>query len=188
MIAGPSYFQPMWTDVGWWAHAGAIKGAWMALKVGDAAPDFTLTAATGESQSEVALSSMRGKNVVLAFYPLDFTPVCQNELGALQEDIEKFKKANTELVGICTDSVFTHMAFQKHLGGLEFPLATDRWPYAEVATAYGVFPATRHPVPYINDRAVFIIDKDGKIAWSKIYELREQPDNEEILAELKKLS
>jgi peroxiredoxin len=80
------------------------------------------------------------------------------------------------------------MAFQKHLGGLNFPLATDRWPYAEVAAAYGVFPPTKHPIPFINDRAIFIVDKHGKIAWSKIYELREQPENEEILAELKKLS
>jgi peroxiredoxin (alkyl hydroperoxide reductase subunit C) len=150
----------------------------MALKVGDPAPDFKLTCATGESQGEFELSAHRGKNVLLAFYPLDFTPVCQSELGSFQADLAKFTSANTEVVGICTDSVFAHMAFQKHLGG----------PYAEVATAYGVFPPTRHPIPFINDRAIFIVDKAGKIAWSKIYELREQPDNGEILAELKKLS
>jgi peroxiredoxin len=56
-----------------------------------------------------------------------------------------------------------------------------------VATAYGVFPPTKHPIPFINDRAIFIVDKAGNIAWSKIYELREQTDNGEILAELKKL-
>jgi peroxiredoxin len=160
----------------------------MTLKVGDPAPDFKLTSATGEAQGEVELSSLRGKNVVLAFYPLDFTPVCQSELGAFQADLAKFRDANTEVVGICTDSVFAHMAFQKHLGGLQFPLATDRWPYAQVATSYGVFPPTKHPVPFINDRAIFIVDRAGKIAWSKIYELREQPDNEEILTELKKLN
>jgi len=160
----------------------------MALNIGDPAPDFKLTCATGESQSEFELSAHRGKNVVLAFYPLDFTPVCQSELGSFQADLGKFTAANAEVVGICTDSVFAHMAFQKHLGGLKYPLATDRWPYAQVATAYGVFPPTKHPIPFINDRAVFIVDKNGKIAWSKIYELREQPDNREILAELKKLS
>jgi peroxiredoxin len=160
----------------------------MALKLGDPAPDFKLTCATGESQGEFELSAHRGKNVVLAFYPLDFTPVCQSELGSFQADLDKFTSANTEVVGICTDSVFAHIAFQKHLGGLKFSLATDRWPYAEVATAYGVFPPTKHPIPFINDRAIFIVDKGGKIAWSKIYELREQPDNGEILAELKKLS
>ena len=160
----------------------------MGLKVGEQAPDFKLTSATGELQGEVELAAYRGKNVVLAFYPLDFTPVCQSELGAFQTDLAKFADANTEVVGICTDSVFAHIAFQKHLGGLKFPLATDRWPYAEVATAYGVFPPTKHPIPFINDRAIFIVDKNGNIAWSKIYELREQPDNAEILAELKKFS
>ena len=110
----------------------------MALKVGDAAPNFKLTCATGELQGEFELSAQRGKNVVLAFYPLDFTPVCQSELGSFQADLEKFTNANTEVLGICTDSVFAHIAFQKHLGGLKFPLATDRWPYAEVGTAYGV--------------------------------------------------
>ena len=82
---------------------------------------------------------------MLAFYPLDFTPVCQSELGSFQADLDKFTGANTEVLGICTDSVFAHIAFQKHLGGLKFPLATDRWPYAEVATAYGVFPPPSIP-------------------------------------------
>ena len=160
----------------------------MKLTIWDPAPDFKLACATGELQGEFQLSAHRGKNVVLAFYPLDFTPVCQSELASFQTDLAKFAQTNAEIVGICTDSVFAHIAFQKHLGGLTFALATDRWPYAEVATAYGVFPPTKHPIPFINDRAVFIVDKGGKIAWSKIYELREQPDNGEILAELKKLS
>jgi len=91
-------------------------------------------------------------------------------------------------VGVCTDTVFCHIAFQKSLGGLRFPLATDRWPYAGTAAAYGIFPPTKHQVPFINDRAVFIVDKDGKIAWIKLYELKEQPDIGEILAALKKLT
>ena len=91
-------------------------------------------------------------------------------------------------MGVCTDTVFCHIAFQKSLGGLRFPLATDRWPYAGTAAAYGIFPPTKHQVPFINDRAVFIVDKDGKIAWIKLYELKEQPDIGEILAALKKLT
>jgi len=91
-------------------------------------------------------------------------------------------------VGVSTDTVFSHVAFQKSLGGLKFPLATDRWPYAQTAEAYGVFPPTRHQIPFINDRAVFIVDKNGTIAWSKVYELRQLPDNAEILEALKKLA
>lgn len=90
-------------------------------------------------------------------------------------------------MGISTDSIFSHKAFQKEVGGLSFPLATDRWPYAEAAKAYGIFPPSKHQIPFVNDRAVFIVDKNGKVAWSKVYELKEQPDNKEILDELGKL-
>jgi len=86
-----------------------------------------------------------------------------------------------------TDSVPSHGAYQKHLGGLSFPLASDRWPYAATAQAYGLFPPGKHAVPFINDRAVFIVDKTGKVAWRKIYELKQVPDVKEILAELRKL-
>jgi len=91
-------------------------------------------------------------------------------------------------VGVSTDSVFSHQAFQKELGGLTFPLASDRWPYCETAKAYGIFPPSRHPIPFVNDRAVFAVDQAGKITWSKVYELGEQPDNKEILEALGKLS
>lgn len=84
-----------------------------------------------------------------------------------------------------TDSIFSHIAFQKSLGGLEFPLATDRWPYAATAKAYGIFPPTRHEVPFVNDRAIFIVDKNGKLAWSKVYELRQLPDVGEVLEALR---
>ena len=110
------------------------------------------------------------------------------ELAAIQADLAKFAGSNAQVVGVNTDTVFSHIAFQKHLGGLKFPLATDRWPYAKTAEAYGIFPPTRHQIPFINDRAVFIVDKDGKLAWSKIYELKQQPDNAEILGALKKLT
>ena len=90
-------------------------------------------------------------------------------------------------MGVNTDSVPSHIAFQKSLGGLSFPLAADRWPYAQTAQAYGIFPAEKHPVPFLNDRAVFIVDKNGKVAWAKVYELKQQPGQAEILEALKKL-
>ena len=91
-------------------------------------------------------------------------------------------------MGISTDTVYSHIAFQKSLGGLKYPLASDRWPYAQTAVAYGVFPPTRHQIPFINDRAIFIVDKSGRIAWSKVYELRQLPDIAEILQALKGLA
>jgi len=90
-------------------------------------------------------------------------------------------------VGVNTDTVPSHIAFQKSLGNLSYPLASDRWPYAQAAQAYGIFPPSKHPVPFINDRAVFIVDKNGKVAWAKVYELKQEPDLVEILDALKKL-
>ncbi len=91
-------------------------------------------------------------------------------------------------MGVNTDTVFSHIAFQNSLGGLKFPLASDRWPYAETAKAYGVFPASKHQVAFVNDRAVFIIDGNGRIAWSKVYELKQVPELAEILDALRKLA
>lgn len=87
-------------------------------------------------------------------------------------------------MGVSTDSVFSHIAFQKSLGGLEFPLATDRWPYAATAKAYGIFPPSKHEIPFVNDRAIFIVDKNGKVAWAKVYELRQLPEVGEVLEAL----
>lgn len=109
-------------------------------------------------------------------------------MSAMQANLARFAGANAQVVGVNTDTVFCHIAFQKSLGGLRFPLATDRWPYAETAKAYGIFPASKHQIPFVNDRAVFIVDKQGKIAWSKIYELRQTPDVIELLAAVEKLN
>ncbi|MGH9358446.1 MAG: redoxin domain-containing protein [Terriglobia bacterium] len=159
----------------------------MALKVGDAAPDFKLKCSTGETQGEFQLSARKGKNVVILFYPLDFTPVCQSELAGFQSEIAKFTDTDAEVVAVSTDTVFSHMAFQKELGGVNYPLATDRWPYAETAKAYGVFPPAKHTIPFVNDRAIFIVDKQGKIAWSKVYEIGTKPFPGEVLAVLSRL-
>ncbi len=108
-------------------------------------------------------------------------------MSAIQADLAKFAGLNAQVVGVNTDTVFSHMAFQKSLGGLSFPLASDRWPYAQAAKAYGIFPASKHQFAFVNDRAVFIVDKSGKIAWPKVYELKQVPDVAEILEALKKL-
>ncbi|HEY6292361.1 MAG TPA: redoxin domain-containing protein [Terriglobia bacterium] len=158
------------------------------LNVGDPAPDFKVGQTTGDKQGEFQLSAHKGKNVVLVFYPGDFTPVCTSELERVQKDLARFKGANAEVVGLSTDTVFSHAAFQQSLGGLSFPLATDRWPYANVARSYGIFPPTRHTAPFWNDRAIFIVDKSGTIAWSKVYEIGHVPDIVEVLAALEKLT
>jgi peroxiredoxin len=108
-------------------------------------------------------------------------------LSAFNADLAKFAASNAQVVGVNTDTVFSHMAFQKSLGGIKFPLATDRWPYANVAKAYGVFPPTKHEIPFVNDRAIFVVDKNGRIAWAKVYELRQTPDVGEVLEAVQRL-
>ena len=102
-------------------------------------------------------------------------------------DYEKLARSNAVIVAISTDSVFSHKAFAKSLGGLDFALASDRWPYAEVAKSYGIFPASKHQFGAVNDRAVFVVDKDGRIAWQKVYDLAEVPHVDEIAAVLEKI-
>lgn len=88
-------------------------------------------------------------------------------------------------MGISCDNVPTNIAFGKHLGGLSYPLLSDFYPHGEVAQRFGVF-RTGDPLPGISERAVFVVDKQGKIAWAKVFELPTQPDNAPILEALKK--
>jgi peroxiredoxin len=109
-------------------------------------------------------------------------------MPAFEADLAKFAGYNAQVVGISTDSVPCHIAFQKSVGGLTFPLASDKWPHGQVAKAYGIFPAAAVPQLGINERAVFIVDKGGKLAWSKIYDLKDQPDIAEVLDALRKIA
>jgi peroxiredoxin len=108
-------------------------------------------------------------------------------MSAYSGYVQKFADCDAQVVGISTDSIYCHLAWQeKGLGWLEFPLASDYWPHGGVAQKYGIL-REGDPLPGINERAVFIVDKQGKIAYARIYELGQEPDNEECLAELRKL-
>lgn len=96
--------------------------------------------------------------------------------------MQKFADYNTQVLGISTDSLFTLEAFSEKCGGLGYPLLSDFWPHGQVSLKYGVLREEGFP-----QRAVFIIDKQGNLNTIKFYELRQQPDNEELLAILRKL-
>jgi len=98
-----------------------------------------------------------------------------------------FSELDAQVVGMSVDSIYSHIAWQKHeIGTLNFPLASDFWPHGGVARKYDIF-REGEPIPGINERAVFLIDKQGKIAFSKVYQLSELPPNEEVLEVLRKL-
>ena len=108
-------------------------------------------------------------------------------MAAYDVDADKFAGFDAQVMGMSVDSVFSHVAWQeKSIGKVNFPLGSDFYPHGSVASRYGVF-REGPPIPGINDRAIFIIDKTGKIVFSKLYELGEQPDNEEALEVLRKL-
>jgi len=108
-------------------------------------------------------------------------------MSAYGRYLKPFADHNAQVVGISTDSIYSHLAWQdKSIGWQEYPLASDYWPHGGVAQQYGIL-REGEPLPGINERAVFIVDKEGKIAFSKIYELGQEPDYDEIVAALGKL-
>ena len=125
----------------------------MSVSVGDKAPDFTLSNQHGE---EFSLSYYKGKPVVLVFYPLSFSGTCTGELCELRDNIEVFKNAKVELVGISVDSKFTQAAFAKQ-ENYDFQLLADFWPHGDVTKTYGAFLEERGH----GTRATFVIDADG---------------------------
>jgi peroxiredoxin len=105
------------------------------IEAGAPAPDFTLRDQDGK---KVSLSDLRGQTVVLAFYPLDFSPVCTDHLSIYQEVLAELESNGAKLYGISVDSAFCHKAFREQLN-LSFPLLADFEPKGEVSSAYGMY-------------------------------------------------
>ena len=128
------------------------------IEAGTRAPDFTLSDQDG---NEVALSDLEGHTSVLAFYPLDFSPTCTDQLNVYQEVLGELGEKGARLYGISVDSAFAHRAFREHLG-ITFPLLADFEPKGEVAKAYGVYIDERGH----SQRALVMIGPDLEVQWS----------------------
>jgi peroxiredoxin len=128
------------------------------IEAGAPAPDFSLPDQDG---NEVSLADLRGQTVVLAFYPLDFSPVCTDQLNVYQEVRSELEARGVKLLGVSVDSSFAHKAFQRHLG-IDIPLLADFHPKGEVARAYGVYIEDRGHT----ERALVMIGPDGIVQWS----------------------
>ena len=153
----------------------------MPLKPGDDAPDFELRSHRGGS---VRLSEFRGrKNVVLAFHPLAFTPVCARQMTDYETGRPQFDARQTVVLGISIDPQPAKTAWAQSLGSISFDLLSDFHPHGAVAERYGVFREREG----FSERAVFVVDKNGKIAWSNVYDIPQQPDINEVFQALAKL-
>jgi peroxiredoxin len=149
----------------------------MAVSVGQPAPEFTLK---DQSQQEVTLADFRGKkNVVLVFYPLDWSPVCTNEHACMVNDIKRFESLNAQVLGVSVDSVWSHKAFAQKMK-ISYPLLADFQPRGAMADKYGVYLAEKG----ITGRAIVIVDKQGIVAWVKNYDIPVVPDVSEVAAAL----
>jgi peroxiredoxin len=147
---------------------------------GGRAPDFTLLDASGKS---VRLSDFRRKNVVLVFYPLDWSPACSDQLSLYQSEIEEFERANAQLLAISVDSLYSHGAWAA-VRGLTFPLLSDFHPKGEVARRYGVMRDTDG----FSERALYLIDPEGNIRYKYISpKLDHIPDIYSLLDQLNQL-
>ncbi len=146
---------------------------------GQPAPDFALP---DPEKAIIHLSDFRGRaNVLLAFYPFDFSPICEMELPGLQEQLARFRALETVVLGISTDSPYSHRAFAAELG-LEFPLLSDFYG-KHASAAYGVL----RPEGFA-ERASFIIDKDGILRYVAVHDLSQIPDVEELIEVLEGLN
>lgn len=130
------------------------------IEVGQKAPDFKLPDHDGK---DVSLSDFAGRRLLMVFYPLDFSPVCTDQLTAYRELVPELDEAGVEMVGISVDSAFAHAAFREKLG-IDTVLLADFEPKGEVASAYGAYIEGAG----IASRALVLIDADGVVEW--VYE------------------
>lgn len=151
--------------------AGKARKETATLKVGDEAPDFSLNS-HNEGRLNLSWYQTR-KNVVLAFFPGAFTPVCTTQIPGYQEIIERFEKHEVQLLGISVDTIPSLKAWANSMGGLSFPLLSDFYPHGEVAKLYGVF----NPRGFA-ERAIILIDKAGVVQYIEVVDPAELPDTE----------
>src|SRR5712691_8113312 len=150
-----------------------------ALPAGAAAPEFTLKSTPDQT---VSLSDFRGRPVVLAFYPADWSPVCGDQMALYNEMLAEFESLEAELLGISVDGAWCHAAFCRDRK-LHFPLLADFEPKGDVARRYGVY----RDKDGVSERALFVIDANGIIHWSFVSPVGVNPGAAGILSALEEL-
>ncbi|MEU4713649.1 peroxiredoxin [Micromonospora purpureochromogenes] len=151
----------------------------MPIEVGAEAPDFVLK---DQNNQEVRLSDFRGRRtVLLVFYPLAFTGICQGELCEVRDNLNEYVNEDVQVLTVSVDSVYSHKIWAER-EGYQFPLLADFWPHGAVAQAYGVF----NDVAGIANRGTFVIDKAGVVRFAEMNmpgEARDQEGWRKALAE-----
>ena len=158
------------------------------LAAGTPAPDFELPAVAGASTGDppaavpVRLSALRGRPVVLVFYPADWSPVCGDQLAVYAELGAEFARHDAAVLGVSVDSVWCHAAYAR-ARDVPFPLLSDFEPKGAVSRRYGAYNGAEG----ISERALFVIDRTGVIRWSHLSPKLVNPGADGILAALDEL-
>jgi len=150
------------------------------LASGTEAPDFTLHSTPDQA---VSLRDFRGRPVILAFYPADWSPVCGDQMALYNEILPEFQRYRAELLGISVDGAWCHLAFAQHRR-LHFPLLADFEPKGAVARRYGVY----RDGDGTTERALFVIDGGGIVRWSYVSPIGVNPGADGILRALESLA
>ena len=157
------------------------------LHAGDLAPDFDLPVLTGGVKKRYHLEEhLSVRNVVLAFYPLNWEPVSARQLVDYQMEREKLSAANAEVVALSVDSIMNTTEWEREIGPFDFPMCSDFWPHGEVSRAYGAF-REQNPYAGASERAVFVVNRAGKIVFSRVYGLLDLPPVSDVLEVLRSL-
>ncbi|HEY6158291.1 MAG TPA: redoxin domain-containing protein [Gemmatimonadales bacterium] len=156
------------------------QGPGAPLPAGTRAPDFALSRAPGRT---VSLADFRGRPVILAFYPADWSPVCGDQMALYNEVLSEFERYNAQLLGISVDGAWCHAAFARDRG-LHFPLLADFEPKGAVARRYGVY----REGDGFSERALFVVDGDGIVRWSYVSPVDVNPGADGILRALEALT
>jgi peroxiredoxin len=151
----------------------------MPLPAGTKAPDFQLPSTPDQT---VSLADFRSQPLILAFYPEDWSPVCSDQMALYQEVLPEFRRFNAELLGISVDGIWCHLAFARDRN-LHFPLLADFEPKGEVSRAYDAYRAKDGT----SERALYVIDGDGVVAWSYLSPVGVNPGADGILRALESL-
>ena len=153
--------------------SNSAEGAAAILSAGVAAPDFALDSAPNQT---LRLSDLRGRPVILVFYPADWSPVCGDQVALYNEILPEFREYGAEIVGISVDSVWCHAAFARDRH-LHFPLLADFEPKGAVSRAYGAY----RQGDGTSERALFVLDGNGVIRWSYLSPIGSNPGADGIL-------
>ncbi|MGI5836968.1 MAG: redoxin domain-containing protein [Chloroflexota bacterium] len=152
----------------------------MAIEIGSVAPEFSLK---DQKESDITLSTFKGKKVILSFHPLAWTEFCKLQMQDLEKHKSDFERMNAVALGFSVDSLPCKKAWAEAIGVKETSIVADFWPHGGVAQAYGLFRERNG----FSERAVVIVDQEGIVRWLKVYPIKSVPDIEEILAVTEKL-